>query len=261
MSDLRPNPAAEPVTPGWRYDVRVSMAFLTRFPFEAPALAPGGLADAVRGFPIVGAVLGFGGGLVYALAEGIGLPPAIGAMLAVFTLIVATGALHEDGLADTADGLGGRDRERRLAIMHDSRIGTFGVLALIASISLRVLAISSYGWAWDVATVLIATGAMSRAAMVPVMYFLGPARDNGLGAVAGRPERHRAIDAVGIGAVFAFIGLGPLMGIAALAAAALVVAWAAWLAQRRLGGYTGDVLGAVQQVVEIAMLLAALAVP
>ncbi len=168
--------------------------------------------------------------------------------------------MHEDGLADAADGLaGGHDRESRLAIMRDSRIGAFGALALALGVGLRAAALAQIGAAVFAALALVAAHAVSRAALPAAMWAMTPARGDGLGAMAGRPSARVAGAAAAIGAVIALAALGPGRGAVAIAFAATAVCAAAALAQRRLGGYTGDVLGAFQQIAEIAMLLAAAA--
>ena len=247
---------------GWRAELRIAAAFLTAVPIplsDADARQPVGAA--VRAFPLVGVVVGGAGGAVYALVDFIGLAASLAAFLSVATMIGLTGALHEDGLADTADGLGGRDRAQRLAIMRDSRIGAYGVLALVLAVGLRVDALSYVGWSGEAFRILIAAAAGSRACIPAVMYLLDPARPDGLGHDAGRPDHRRVVDAGAIGATVIVLVIGPIAAAAAIAAAVLAASALAWLARRRFGGFTGDTLGAVQQVSEIAILLAFLAVP
>jgi adenosylcobinamide-GDP ribazoletransferase len=248
----------------WWTDARVAAAFLTRLPIEADAPAGlGALARASRTFPLIGLGVGLLGGIVLALARSLSLDPFLAAVLAVTATIVVTGALHEDGLADTADGFGGGDRDARLRIMRDSRIGTFGVIALILSLAVRIGAVAAIavhaGTAGAIAA-LAACHAASRAFIVIVMHREPCARDDGLAVAAGRPSQTTALWAAGLAAVIALI-CETLSGIGALALGA-VVAWAiAWLARRQIGGHTGDVLGAVQQGTEMAMLLAIVALP
>ena len=173
-------------------------------------------------------------------------------------MLALTGALHEDGLADTADGLGaGADRDRALEIMADSRIGSFGTIALIIVLLARLIALAPM---WDprqVASALVAAAMASRALMPVVMLLQPSARADGLAAATGRPEPLRVM-------------LGSFLAIARRRApapaadrrdrhswpsAGLSLLLAAWLG-RRLGGCTGDTLGAVQQAAEIAFLFA-----
>ncbi len=244
-------------------ECKLALAFLTVLPVrlaEPPAL----LAAAVRAFPLIGVVVGVVGALVYALADLLTLATSISALLAVGAMVLLTGALHEDGLADTADGLGGRDRETRLTIMRDSRIGTFGALALILAVTLKVSAISFAGFADEVALVVVAASAGSRACMPAIMYMLPAARGDGLGHDAGRPDRRRVVDAGALGAAAIIGTLGwsaAFAAFTAIAAAALVTVLLGVLFRRRFGGYTGDTLGAVQQATEVAILLAFLVTP
>lgn len=244
----------------WRRDARVAGAFLTRLPFrDESADEPGALARAARAFPLVGLAVGLVQAAVLSLAGALGLPALAQALLALAAAAAVTGALHEDGLADTADGFGaGATREEKLAVMRDSRIGAYGVLALVFAIGLKVAAIASLSED-AMAAALVAAAALSRGAIVPVMGALAPARSDGLAAAAGRPDRESAVTASLLGALFALFFLGPGAGFAAVAASAAAAAGVALLARRQIGGATGDVLGAVQQAAETAALLAAAA--
>jgi len=235
-------------------EVLVALAFFTRLPVRAPD-AP--LARAAWAFPVAGALVGAAGGLAYAAALWLGLTPWLAALAAVGATILATGGLHEDGAADTADGLGARgERDDRLAAMRDSRLGTFGGLALVLSVAARVGAVAALAGSWPAAGALIAAGAVSRAVIVPVMHGVPPARKDGLAASAGIPGANAAAAALGIAAAVALVAVGPITAIVALLAGG-GAAWAlAGLARARLGGQTGDVLGAVQQAAEVAVLLA-----
>ena len=235
-------------------DVAEAVTFLTRFPAPA-AHSPRGAA-AAWAWPLAGALAGLCGAVATALALWAGFPSGGAAGLALVAQALATGALHEDGLADSADGLwGGGTRERRLEIMRDSRIGSYGALALILSVLLRWSALSailSSGGAWGA---LIAAGALSRWPMALMLWALPPARDGGLSRLVGRP-RGATVTLAGVVA----LGLSLLAaGGAALAAAlALVVVTVLWTAavRSRLGGQTGDTCGAAQQLSEVAALLA-----
>jgi adenosylcobinamide-GDP ribazoletransferase len=254
------NSPLDPPTGPWPR-LKLALAFLTRFPVRAEPL-PGGpsLVDAVDLFPLVGALVGACAALSFALASWAGLPSLPAAILALATLVLLTGALHEDGLADTADGFGGgATKEQKLAIMRDSRIGTFGVVALVFVLVGRLIAVAGF---WDpvkVAATLVAAGAMSRAAMVLAMTLLAPARSDGLGATVRGPRPLRVIAALLLAVLLTF-ALLPVQAAALAVAAALVATLAlAWVSQRQIGGYTGDVLGAVQQLSETAFLFALMA--
>jgi adenosylcobinamide-GDP ribazoletransferase len=240
----------------WWDDLRVAGAFLTRLPIATEG-TPGlrALARATRAFPLVGLGIGLFGGITYAVASGLSLGAPIAAIIAVAALVVVTGALHEDGLADVADGFGGgRDRDDKLRIMRDSRIGTYGVIALVLALALRVAAIAAIERPGGVIVALIACHAASRAFIVAVMQREPLARDDGLAAGAGRPSQATALWALGLGAVIMLL-CEIFTGIVAAAVGA-GIAWAvAALARRQIGGHTGDVLGTVQQLTEIGMLL------
>jgi adenosylcobinamide-GDP ribazoletransferase len=239
----------------WLGDTHLAAVFLTRLPL--PDAGIGDLARSMRTFPLVGFGLGLGAAAI-AWAAGSVLPPLPAAVLAMLVLVLATGALHEDGLADLADGLGARGgRERRLEIMRDSRTGAFGVLALIFSIGLRASALASIPVGWSQCAALVAAASLSRALIPAAMQVMGPARPDGLGAGAGCPDATIAATAAGLGLLACLMGLGLSGTLAALLAALGLGGAVIWLARRTLGGYTGDVLGAVQQAAEIGVLLAA----
>jgi adenosylcobinamide-GDP ribazoletransferase len=233
-------------------------AFLTRIPVETATSDRWRLADSTWAFPLIGAGVGAVAAFAFALAEIIGLGSWPAALLSVLASMVLTGALHEDGLADTADGFfGARDREAKLAIMRDSRLGTFGVLALLVSIFLRSAALAAIGDMIHVGLALVAAHAVARAALPATMRLLAPARADGLGAAAGTSNAGSVIAAGLIGLVIALMALGPVRGVIALGLTAAAIFAAASLARRQIGGYTGDVLGAFEQIGEIIMLLAA----
>ena len=237
---------------------RVAAAFLTRLPVASRGA--GGLealAAASAAFPVVGAAIGLLSGGTCAVALMLGLGPWLAAVLAVACQVLVTGALHEDGLADLADGLGGGgDREAKLAIMRDSRIGTFGVIALVLALAARIAAVAALAGAGaGLATAaLVVAAAASRAAMAWPMRLLPPARSDGLAAAAGTPALGGLIAGSLIAAALALALIGAA-GLAALAAAALGAFIVARLAERQIGGQTGDVLGAAQVAAEIACLI------
>ena len=242
-------------------DFAIATAVLTRLPVGVePPGEPGAIAAAGWAFPLVGAGVGALAALGFLFAQLIGCGVAAAALIALLVGIALTGAFHEDGLADTADGFGGgRDREAKLAIMRDSHHGTFGILALLLSVGLRAAALGAIGEPIHTGLALIAAHAGSRAALPMTMRLLRPARQDGLGALAGTPSLTVALVAAAIGIAIALAALGPARGGAALVIGAAAVALTAILARRQIGGYTGDVLGAFQQIGEIVMLLAAAA--
>jgi adenosylcobinamide-GDP ribazoletransferase len=235
-----------------------AVAFLTRIPIGQFSQGDWRLADSAWAFPLVGAGIGAVAAFVFLAAQLIGLGDWPSALLAVLGGLLLTGAIHEDGLADMADGLlGGHDRGSKLAIMKDSRHGTYGVLAIVLSVSLRAAALAQLGEVVHVGLALVAAHAASRAMLAAAMSALPPARDEGLGAAAGRPRPAAAITAAAIAIAIGLTALGPFHGAVALGLAAAAVYGAAAFARRQIGGYTGDVLGAFQQIGEIVVLLAA----
>jgi adenosylcobinamide-GDP ribazoletransferase len=183
-----------------------------------------------------------------------GVPPGVTAALGLAVTATLTGALHEDGLADTADGFfGGRTPERRLEIMKDSHIGSFGTLALILVTLARWSALAVLCATGGAAVALIATGVLSRVPMVALMAALPNARSHGLSQSVGRPRRDVTLVAAAIAVVLGLV-LGGLTTLwIALALAALTFGLGV-LARGKIGGQTGDVLGASQQLAEVLCL-------
>lgn len=242
-------------------ELKASVAFCTRLPLlrETP-IAGSALARASWAFPVAGLIVGLLGAIVYAVAHKIGLPPWPAAALAVATTMLATGCLHEDGLADTADGFGGgHSREQKLEIMRDSRTGAYGVCVLVLSLLLRVSLLASLPNAHLVVWALIASHVAARAALPALMFLLPPARRDGLSFEAGHPPGEAVVAALGIGLLFLMFCLHPARGILAFILLLIVIALTAWLSLRQIEGQTGDVLGALEQVGEIAVLLVAVA--
>jgi adenosylcobinamide-GDP ribazoletransferase len=213
-------------------------------------------------YPVVGAVIGIAGGAVYAGANRVGVPSALCALLAITATALLTGALHEDGLADTADGFfGGATREKKLEIMRDSRIGTFGALALILATAIRATALVAISRPLAVFGAMVLAGTAGRAAIVMLLRLLTPARNDGMAAGVGRPYGSAAVFGLAITFVLAFAALPPMQAVAACAAACLGCLALAWRAKKLIGGFTGDVLGAVEIVVECAVLIVAASAP
>lgn len=232
-------------------DLWSAFALLTRLP--VPNHTPRG-ADAGWAWPLVGAAVGGIAALVVALANFVGLPVGVAAAMALAIAAILTGALHEDGLADTADGIfGGRDVERRLAIMKDSHIGSFGTLALILVTLARWSALAVLVTTGGAVLALIATGALSRVPMLVLMATLPNARGSGLSKTVGQPGSTVVLVAAGIAGGLGLFLAGWITIWIALALAALTLGVAA-LARAKIGGQTGDVLGASQQLAEVLCL-------
>jgi len=247
-------------------DLTACLRFYTRLPLPAPSIemasAAPDFARLSRAVPVAGAVIGAIAALVLVLATHLGLPAALAAALAVTASIVVTGALHEDGLADCADGFGGgRDPATKLAIMKDSRLGTYGALALVLSLyvriaSLTLIALHSLALA---ASVLVAAAALSRVAGLLPLALLPPARSDGLGYAAAKPTRESFLVAALIAALILGTPFAAGAGFWRLFAATAFSIAAAYgvtrLARRQIHGQTGDVAGAAQQAAEILFLL------
>jgi len=247
---------------GWGRDCCVSGMFLTRLPF--PGVKGSGkkdrLAKASRAFPLVGVVIGGIAGAALLIAAGLGLHPLACVFIALGASALATGALHEDGLADVADGFGGGgSKTAKLKIMHDSTVGTYGVLAVIFSVGIRAAVLGGLPGPGMAAAALVAAAALSRGLLPAAMHFLEPARKSGLAAKAGTPDQEAWVKGLALGALMAFLFLGPWGGLLALASGVAAASLVAWVALRQIGGITGDVLGAQQQMAETAVLIAAAA--
>ncbi len=224
----------------------LAIVFLTRIPlgfalpqYEVP------LMRALWAFPLAGALVG----AISALPLLLPGPSLVTAALAVVLAVWMTGGLHEDGLADFADGMGGQTREERLMIMRDPRIGSYGMLALLLCLILRVVSISALG-----PVALIGAAALGRTAIVLALTMLPAARDDGLGRAAGRARYGQMAIAMGLALIF--LGCSGHAGLAALIAGGLGAGMVIRLARQRLGGQTGDVLGTASLVCETSALAA-----
>lgn len=252
---------------GLLIDLARMLRFYSRIPVpripgeEAPYAAPD-FARIARIVPIGGALIGLIGAGALLFATRLGLGELASAIVAVAVLVAITGAFHEDGLADAADGLGGTTVEQRLEIMTDSRIGTYGVMAVVLVLLLRIVLLAELtqdGMA-IAAAALVASAACSRTAALWLSVRLPPARVTGAAFATGRPETEDFVIAGILAAIIAGLMLWPTTGlfpaIVALAASAAVAAAMTRSAERVLGGQTGDIAGATQQCAEIAFLAA-----
>jgi len=240
-------------------EIKLCIGLLTRLPVSyAPDEPAPALTIACRWFPLIGIVIGALCGAVLFVGSYLYLPTSITALLAIATAILLTGAMHEDGLADVADGFGGgKNRDHKLEIMRDSRLGVYGTLALILDTALRwaiITELMNFGWQFA-AGALIAAGAASRLVTLSLMKSLPAARANGLGASTGKPENQTVLVAV-ITTLLALLTLKDISMIFLVAISAAIAAGALHLlAKQQIGGQTGDVLGAGQRLGEILALL------
>lgn len=245
-------------------NVRISLMFLSRLPLPDVRNHPENLASVMGAFPVAGAIIGGLAGTVCVLSLVLGLPATVAAVVTVAALALLTGGLHEDGLADVADGFGGgQSAARKLDIMKDSRVGTYGVLALIFAVALKVTALSAIldanvGY-FAIMVLFAALGAWSRSLCVALMATTPNARGAGIAANAGLPDQDVNRQALIVGAVLLAFFLWPVFGLWVTVAVFAASCAAFWLvrslALRQIGGHTGDVAGTVQIAAETAMLI------
>ncbi len=238
-----------------------------QMPFETEPHAIPDFTTAPRMLPLAGLLIGLPGAVMLWIAATLGLPALVAATLAIAMAVLVTGAFHEDGLADSFDGLGGGwTRERRLEIMKDSRIGTYGGAALVLALILRITPLAALVdevGAWTTAIIILAAAPLSRCIGLMPIALLPPARIEGLSSSAGRPSMMMLAGIIALSLAIAIVLTGvssmTVQGLIAgvvlgLALAALMTSWA-W---RAISGQTGDIAGACQQYGEIAVYLCVL---
>src|SRR6476659_9437499 len=233
-------------------ELGAAFALLTRLPVSRLSLPRVTVpSDAVWAYPIAGAA----GGAIYWITHSLSCPPALAALCALVAMVFATGAMHEDGLADFADGLAGNTKERSLSIMRDHQIGTYGVVALVLSLAMRATAIALIAEPRAVMAALIAADAASRLSALLLMAALPPARRDGLSASVGSPSA--GLTAIALGLTFIVARLLLPFGTALLLILSAIVSAVVLgrVALQRLRGQTGDVLGASSQVCECLALI------
>lgn len=255
---LHQEPATDRSTP---HGLWVAIGFLTRLPTRSTATTfdgTEGLSRSRAWFPLVGALVAGLAIAGFAVTEPL-LGPAVAAVVAVAVGVAVTGAFHEDGLADTFDGLwGGWTPERRLDIMRDSRIGTYGAAALLLSVLMRVGLLADLTVA-GAARALLVGHVVGRAAGLVMGARLQPVRPDGRGTdIHGPFTAGQVVVAAGVTVLALAVGAGVLL-VVPLLVAAIAYGVMERLARTRLGGFTGDVLGATTQVVHIATMAAVVA--
>jgi adenosylcobinamide-GDP ribazoletransferase len=246
-------------------DVGRALGFISRLPLPGHLFAghDGSMRRVSGAFPVAGAVIALLPALALMMLLHFDVKAELAALIALALQIGLTGGLHEDGLADCADGLGGsRSRERMLEIMKDSRLGAYGGLALILSLGLRMEALASLATAAGplaAGLALIAVNAGARAALVWHWHILPPARPDGVAAAVGQPSMEALRLALASGvliyvlATVPFLGFAPSAGAAALGLVAVTVFTR--LTRGKIQGHTGDTLGGSEQLTEIAILI------
>jgi adenosylcobinamide-GDP ribazoletransferase len=244
-------------------DLSAALGLLTRLPtgWLPQHDSAAGFARSVWAYPFVGFGIGAAGGAVLAGGLALGLPPMVAALWSLAATLLLTGGLHEDGLADTADGFGGgRGRERKLAIMRDSRIGSYGVLALVLALGLRAALLPALGpGLLALAATCGAAASLGRGAILLLLGWLPPARADGMAASLARPPGPALLAGGALALLPAWLLLPDRAALAATLAAGGAVLLLGRLARRQIGGQTGDVLGAAVVVAEAVALTAVVA--
>lgn len=242
----------------WR-DLSTAFMLLTRLPLPTTRSTPDSdrlPAQAAWAYPLVGLAVGLIAVVVAWVMQSLGVVSPITALFVVLASVVVTGAMHEDGLADCADGFwGGWDMAFRLKIMKDSRIGTYGVIALVMSLFLRWYVITQMIEKGVLLGAVLTAAVMSRGAMVWVMHRMPHARRDGLAQKTGKPARGTTYVALGFAAIAAVFA-PEVSTLWLIVIAVLCTLGVSAVARRKIGGQTGDVLGATQQVVELGILIA-----
>jgi adenosylcobinamide-GDP ribazoletransferase len=260
MSDGSPD-----VLAAWARATTTVAAVFMRPPLTLAGADPapperGAIAAAARGFPIVGLIIGTGAGLAFLFARGLGLTMELAAVIAVAITAWGSGALGESGLARSADALaGGGNRADVLAAMRRRSHGTYGIIVLVAVIALKIWTLAALGGTAAAIAALVAGATFSRCVIPALLHTMSPARDHGLAADAGKPDRNETILALALGAAVTLLLLGPLTGLVALLIGAAGAFKFYYLGNRFTGGVTGALLGAAQQGAEVGVLLAVVA--
>ena len=249
---------------GMLCDLAAAFILLTRIPIPwarlnptNPELKPN-INRSLWAFPLVGFCVSVIGAMVFTFSLALHLPSLLAAALAILAMIFTTGGYHEDGLADVADGFGGgREKDRKLEIMRDSWVGTYGIIALVMSLVLRVITLGYMSLSLAIAALLV-TGALSRFWMLCTLKAMAPARKAGSSAAAGIPQNHHILIAAAfsLGVCFLLLPVTYVFPVIAVAFVAFLVV--SLISHQQIGGHTGDVLGTVQQVTEIAILICVL---
>jgi len=234
-------------------EIVVAFQFLTRIPMPWVAFEADSLSRATKFFPLVGLVVGSGAVLLRRVLTFHMNRPLVAAILLLY-LVLITGCLHEDGLADTADGFGGgRTKDQILAILKDSRIGSYGATALVLSLLVRYLLLASLPLE-HFAAYVISSHVLCRWSSLPLSYFLPPAREqDGQGA---RVAKLTSLASLIFGSIFSFAVVALALRWSAVTPALvtiLTVALSGWVYARKIGGVTGDCFGAANQLTEIAV--------
>jgi len=239
-----------------------ALAYFTRLRFDGrESLRPGALAESAWAFPLIGLAIGVAGTIVYDIATLFGVPALVSGLLAIGSTAIISGGLHEDGLAHTAEGLsGGHSAEERLETMRAGHLGVYGILAIVLSVGLRGAALAALGTTLGMAGAaagLVAAHTLARGLLPPVLLWGQKAVPDEI--ESGTPSLAGVGLSVAIGFLVAILAMGFKPALAALILAGMAMALVLFAARARAGGYTGEVLGAIEQAGEIVILLVAAA--
>ena len=249
-------PAIE-VKQDWMDDLQICLTFLTRIPI------PGGLvisnpsvAQASRFFPIIGSLIGLVGIIVATIADILGLPFEVCILIALLSMILITGALHEDGLARTADAISRRveNKEQRLEIFRDSHVGVVGILALIFAVAVKWAALETFSLGWALVGLFL-MAVISRGALPIFMRYLAPSAEGDQSKWLEQPEFDRSTVSAILALLVSFFAVGFWITIAIIVVLTIVTGLASWLVTSLFGGKTIHALGALQQLSEICIIL------
>jgi len=236
---------------GW--ELATAFQFLTRLPMPSVTFEEDSLSRSVKFFPLVGLAVGSGAALLQSILI-VHLARPLTAFVVLTYLVLITGCLHEDGLADTADGFGGGwTKDRVLAILRDSRIGSYGAIALVLSLLARYLLLASLPMERFIAYV-ISAHVLCRWSSLPLSYFLPPAREQeGQGArIAKLTSFSSLLFGSALSTAIVIFALRR-SSVAPLLVAPLIVLVSGWFYNKKIGGITGDCFGATNQLTEIAI--------
>ncbi|MBH67506.1 MAG: adenosylcobinamide-GDP ribazoletransferase [Rhodospirillaceae bacterium] len=243
----------------WKNDLLMALGFLTRIPVPYHENHDRLLMSAGWCFPIIGSMIGYAGGLLLWLLLVLNVPTLVASFLTIGALAFLTGGLHEDGLADTFDGFGaGTNKKTIVTIMRDPQIGTFGTLALIIFCGIKAISIATLADNSKIflsIAALVSAHALSRFLFLPVCYFFDSASHTGVAKFAGRPEQGTLYVAFFVTSVILITLLPFSEAIFVTCFVATTTYFFALMVRRRIGGYTGDTLGAGQQISETITLV------
>ncbi len=234
-------------------DIAAAVMILTRIPIKWSYFSEKepDISQSLWAYPVVGIIISIFSICVYLVSVSLGWPVFVSSASALLVTVLITGAFHEDGLADVCDGFwGGYTKDRKLEIMKDSRVGTYGVLALLFSLALRIMFLSSLA-TYEAISALIITACVSRTIIVSLLTVMKPAVTDGMGVKAGKPSIYSLCLSITISVVTTYFLAGVGVTGLVISVSVLALLFVRFVALRHIGGYTGDVLGAGQQVSEI----------